>query len=119
MATVALSQNTALGGAGSILTATQNSSLVATTNTYTFVNDGKTLLICEKGANACTATVTTPGTQRGIAIADPAFTIAASVKYQILGPFPVDTFNDANGLCSVVFSETTGLIVAAVSTGLA
>lgn len=116
MAIVALTQSVATGGAGATVAATANTSLTATTNTYTFFNDGKTMLVYEKGASACTATVTTPGTVRGVAVADPAHTIAASTKGQFAGPWPTDVFNDpATGLCSVVFSETTGLIVYVVS----
>lgn len=118
MATVALTQHTATGTAGATVAATANTSLTATTNTYTFVNDGKTMLCYEKGAGACTATVTTPGTIRGVAIADPTHTIAASTKGQFAGPFAPDVVNDSNGLCSVVFSETTGLIVYVVSPGI-
>jgi len=116
VAIVALTEtvSTAPGIGGVTAAITQNTGLVATTNSYTFQNDGKTILVCAKGAGACTATLTTPGTVRGVGIADPAYTLAASTNYQVIGPFAVDLANDASGLATVTFSETTGLIVGVV-----
>lgn len=117
MAIVALTQVQASGGGGGAVTNTPNTGLTATTNTYTFQNDGKTLVRCAKtGAGACTVTATTVATARGgIAIADPTYTVPASTGNVTLGPFAPDLFNDASGLCSLVFSETTGLSVEVVS----
>lgn len=118
MSTVALTQQstgaTRDGGTG--LTTSANSSLTATTNTYTFINDGRTIVRCNKtGAGACTVTATTPATVRGVAIADPTYTVPATTGNVYLGPFSPDIFNDANGLVSLVFSETTGLTVEVIS----
>jgi hypothetical protein len=119
MAIVALTEtvSTAPGIGGVTAALTQNTGLTASTNTYTFNNDGKTMLVCKKGAGACTVTLTTPGTQRGVAIADPTYTLAANTEFQVIGPFPVDMVNDSSGLASVVFSETTGLVVGVLHLG--
>ncbi len=105
----------ATGSAGPILTATQNGSL-STSDTYRFQNNGKTILSCDKGAGTCTATATTPGTLRGVGIADPTFTIAASTEDQIIGPFDPALFNDADGYCTFAFTvDVVGLTVTVIA----
>lgn len=113
MAEVALTPAVA-PGTGATVAVTQASSLTATTNNHTFVNDGRTVLVCAKGASACTVTVATPATVRGVAVAEHTYTLAANTNYQLIGPFPPDVFNDSDGKVSIVFSETTGLIVGTI-----
>lgn len=108
MATQTYTPSTAPGNGGATVAATQNGSM-ATGDTHRFLNDGKTILSFDKGANACTLTVTTPNTVRGVAVADPTFTIAASTEDQIVGPFAPDVFNDSDGYVSFTISENTGL----------
>lgn len=82
---------------------------------YQFPNDGRTILHVKKsGAGSCVATVVTPGTVGvgDLAIADRTVTIAASTGDVMIGPLPPSVYNDANGLCSVTFSEITGLTMA-------
>lgn len=98
------------GPAGATKALTQRTP--TTTDTFTLECDDKTVLVCNKGAGACTVTAVTPGSVRGAAIADPTFTLAASTNFQVIGPFPRDLYGDANGKVTLSFSEVTGLIVA-------
>lgn len=83
------------------------------TGTYTFTNDGRTILHCTKvGATDCTVTVTTPGEVDGNAIADPTYTVPAKGGEKWIGPFPVKTYGEE---VTVAFSNATGLSVAVVS----
>lgn len=113
MATVTWTPNNLVGNGGATVAGTQNGSL-STSDTYRFINTGKEVISFDKGAGACTVTVTTPGTQRGIAIADPTFTVAASTEDQFIGPFSPDVFNDSDGYVSMTFSEITGLTATVV-----
>ncbi len=84
-------------------------------DTYTFPNDGRTFLHCKKvGAGACVATITTPRTIGGLAVADPTVTIPATTGDKMIGPFNPDNFQASDGLVTVAFSEITGLSVAVV-----
>lgn len=99
------------GGSGAALTTSYNGSL-SISDTYLFPNDGRTFLHAKKsGAGACTVTASTPANARGLAIADPTYTVPASTGDVIIGPFAPDLFNDANGKVSVTLSEITGLSV--------
>lgn len=116
MATVPLTPQVGTGGSGAALTNVANAQ--ATGNTYTFQNDGKTLLHFEKtGAGSCTVTVTSPATVGGLAVADPTFTVPASTGDVWIGPFRPDLFNDSNGLVSFTVSEATGLTVDIITPG--
>lgn len=107
MATQTFTPTTAPGNGGATVAATQNVPLTA--DTHKFLNDGKTILLFDKGSNACTVTVTTPNTVRGVAVADPTFTIAANTEDQVIGPFAPDVFNDADGYVSFTISEQTAI----------
>jgi hypothetical protein len=92
------------------LTPVQTGSLTATTVDYVFKNSGKTFLYLVKaGAGDCIATVTTPVTVDGKAVADLAVTVVATSGVKMVGPFPPSIFNDGNGDARVMFSEITGL----------
>lgn len=95
-------------------TAYTSTGLVASSNNYLFVNDGRVLLHFKKtGAGACTVAVTTPGTMGGLAIADLSVSVAATTGDVIVGPFPASLFNDANGKVTFTLSDTVGLSIAA------
>lgn len=118
MSTIALTQLVANGNGGAG-TPNGTTNTLATGNTYTFQNDGKTILkFLKTGANACTVTITTPGTVNGIAVADPTVNVPATTGNVWVGPFRPDLFNDANGLCSFTVSEATALSVDCISLGL-
>ena len=97
------------------VTVTRHGSL-STSDTYKFRNDGKTRLLVEKsGAGACTLTMVTPATVRGLAVSDKTATIAASTGDVALGPFPPSLYNDENGDMTVSFSEITGITAAVIA----
>lgn len=85
-----------------------------------FVNDGKTLLefVNSSGANAYTITVATPATIEGLAVADVAVSMQAGVgERRVVGPFPINAFNDANGKVQITYTGTapaTDLTVAVI-----
>lgn len=96
------------------VTVTRHSSL-STSDTYKFRNTGKTrLLVTKSGAGACTLTIVTPATVRGLAVSDKTVTVAASTGDMAVGPFPPSLYNDENGDVSVTFSEITGIIAAVI-----
>lgn len=94
---------------------TANGSL-SISDTYRFLNDGKTIMVARKtGAGTCNFTVTTPRTVGGsLSVGEFTGTIAASTGYVMLPPLDPDLFNDANGYASVTFDNITGLDVAVV-----
>lgn len=83
----------------------------------TFVPDDRTLLYV-KNSNAATRTiaVTTPPTFRGLAVPDPAPTIAASgASDLVMGPFPADLYADpVTGLCTITPSAAAGVSYAVI-----
>jgi len=94
------------------LTPVYTGSLTATTVDYVFKNNGRVFIHAKKaGAGDCTATVTTPVTVDGKAVADLAVTVVATTGDKMIGPLPPAIFNDGNGDARVMFSEITGLTV--------
>ncbi|MCT2276316.1 MULTISPECIES: hypothetical protein [Micromonospora] len=65
---------------------------------------------------AITATVVTPGTVAGLAIADLDITVPAG-GYAVRGPWPADVFGDAAGLVSLTYSTHVGLSFGAWKVG--
>lgn len=93
--------------------ATYNS--LVTTNEYLVRNNGRTFLHCKKtGANACTVTIIPQVTPEGYTITSPTVSIPATTGDKMIGPFPMDIFNDSNGDLHFTLSEVTGLTVAVV-----
>lgn len=109
MAVIPLTSQDLLAGG----TTTAYTGSLSTSNTYTFVNDGKVFLHFKKsGAGSCTVTIVTPGTVSGLAIADQTITVPASTGDVMVGKLTVDLFNDpATGLVTFSLSEITGLTV--------
>jgi hypothetical protein len=98
--------------------------------TYTFPNDGHTLLhFLKTGANACTATISAPGLAywdqtHGQRLADRLVTVPANTGNVIAGPFPAGIYNNSivragqtDSDVTFTLSETTGLSVAALQVG--
>lgn len=108
MATVAL-QPDVMTEAG--VAATYTAPLVA--NTYTFRNNGKTLLHIKKGANACNVTIASPKIVHGHAVAGDVVAVPATSE-RFIGPFDHEVYDDVNHDVSVTFSEVTGLTVAVI-----
>ncbi|MEV0805733.1 hypothetical protein [Micromonospora sp. NPDC050200] len=63
-----------------------------------------------------TVTVATPGTVRGLAIADLDIVVPAG-GYAVRGPWPADVFGDAAGLVSLTYSTEVGLSFGAWKVG--
>src|SRR5689334_19330716 len=82
----------------------------------TFTPDDRTFLYVKNtNASTRTITITTPGTVRGLAIADPGPTIAATTGELVLGPFPADLYADpTTGLCTVTPSASAGVTYAVI-----
>lgn len=80
-----------------------------------FPNDGRTFIQL-KNTNAAnrTVTVATQVTVDGKAVADDAIVIPLTSGDKMIGPFPPDIYNDANGLVQLTYDAVTNLTVAAV-----
>lgn len=112
MAVVAWTNLALTGGGGAALPVVLNGTL-STSNTYTFPAGNNVFVHARKtGAGACTATAVTPGSVRGVGIADTTYTIPATTGDVMMGPFPPDLFADANGLVTISFSDIAGLSAA-------
>lgn len=77
-------------------------------NGNSFVNTGKEIINVTATSAASTVTVTVPAQKAcsfGVsnAVHDYTMTLSATDN-KMLGPFPPERFNDANGLCTVNFS---------------
>lgn len=108
MATLSVSQITTAGIADPSLT-------TAAGGGDQFSNNGKTYL---KVANATGATVTvTIASQQACSQGATHNTTAsvASGQTKLLGPFPADRYNDANGYVQVSYSGVTSITVGAVA----
>lgn len=99
------------------LVATYNSGLVASPDTYRFVNNGRTKIHVKKsGAGACTVTIPLASTVDGQAPASKTVSIPASTGDKFIGPFPKAYYNDAGGdVSGITFSEVTGLTIAVIT----
>jgi uncharacterized Zn-binding protein involved in type VI secretion len=80
----------------------------------TFPNTGQEQFIIKNGdASSHTVTFGIQQTVDGQAVANAAQTINAG-QTQILGPFPVGTYNDTQGLVHVTYSAVTSVTVKVV-----
>jgi len=88
---------------------------LATGNTYTFRNNGKTLLhVKNTGGAATTVTVNSPATLRGHAVAADAVVVPATNGDKFIGPFPQDVYGDQNHDVSFTLSVVAGVTVAVI-----
>lgn len=95
---------------------TKNGSL-STSDEYLFLNDGNTILIVENGgAEATDVTITTPGTEGGLAIEDRKVTVANATE-KVIGPFSKRRYNDDAEKIHVKLSKVTSVTVQALSLG--
>jgi hypothetical protein len=86
----------------------------AASATDQFSNDGKTVLRI-KGGTAPTGTVTVSSTpcSHGRSNEDIAQVVSADTDY-LMGPFPPEQYNDANGMVQIATSPTTDIELAAI-----
>jgi len=91
-------------------------SYVAVASQDQFLNDGKTVIMVKNGGGS--ADVVTISGQKTCSHGD-AHNISKSVAmtsgHTMLGPFPKDIYNDANGYVKVNHSFTTSVTIAVVS----
>ncbi len=81
----------------------------------TFGNSGKQFLYIYNGNGAtCTVTVTSQPTIDGLAVADLTVSILTTAA-KLIGPFPTNVYNDANGLVTVVCSVTSSVTILVLS----
>lgn len=79
-----------------------------------FANDGKVALYVDNGgANSINVTFATEVTVDGLTLPDRVVAVANGVA-KLIGPFPTTTYNDANGLVQVTYSEVTSVTVAPI-----
>lgn len=87
---------------------TDNDTAATSSNVYYFQNDGRVKLLVASTAG-CTATVETTATLEGLAVADYTATVGAT-KQMVLGPFPMNTYNDSQGRAKLTVSANSEVI---------
>jgi len=81
---------------------------------HSVANDGSVILHIVNGGGApITVTIVTPGTVDGLAIADREVIVAASAN-RLIGPFPREHYNQADGTVHVNFSGVASVTAAAL-----
>jgi len=70
--------------------------------------NGRTVIRILNGAEAIVATVVTPGTVGGLAIADQVNNIGAN-KIEYMGPFDPNIYNNAGGFLQLKFDKVVGV----------
>lgn len=60
-----------------------------------------------------TVTFVTQSTVDGLAVTDLAITVPATTGDKMVGPFPPDIYNDANGFVQITYSAVTALTIGA------
>lgn len=77
-------------------------------------NNGRVFLQVKNAAgSSITVTVASQKTILGLAVADVTVTVPATTGDKMIGPFPPDVFNDAQGQITVTFSAVSSVTVAA------
>ena len=85
-------------------------------DTFNVFGPGVFLYVKNTNASTRTITLTTPNAYRGLAVADPGPTIAATTGELILGPLMQDLYMDpSTGVGTVTPSATPGVTLALVS----
>lgn len=93
----------------------QTMTAIDATDTYTFSNDGRTVLFfINAGASSATITVTSTITIDGQAVADRTYTLPNNSIVQPLGPFNTSVYNDSSDLVTFSNDLATGVTVGVV-----
>lgn len=95
------------------LTAGLEPTLTGCTSPDYFVNDGRIFIYLFAGATQAIATVDSvkpcdQGVDHNVVVTVPA------TEYRMIGPFPTDRFNDANGKVKITYDNVTTITVAAI-----
>lgn len=107
MAEIAVTVYDATRAAASTANYTDNKTAAVSGNNYNIPNNGRVGLILECTAGS-TATISTPGTTDGLAIADLTVTTTAA-KVQLWGAFPTSIYTNAAGVMVVTVAANTNL----------
>lgn len=79
-------------------------------------NDHGYLHVKNGGGSPITVTVLVPGnTKYGLANPDPTISVPATTGERIIGPFPADMADPADGLVAITYSGVTTVTVAAIT----
>lgn len=87
---------------------TDQDTTVSAADTYYVPNNGRVVLLVTS-TPGCTVTIETPGTVDGLAVTDLTATIGAA-KQHVLGPFPGQVYNRADGTVKVTFSAAADVL---------
>jgi hypothetical protein len=85
---------------------------IASTDTYQFANDGRTIVIAKADTTA-NLTLDIERTLDGQSVTDPV--VALTTDWKVLGPFPPAIYNDASGFCSFTTSAAGDAVVVRIS----
>lgn len=86
-------------------------------NTYQTPNDGRVFIeVANGGGSPDTVTIITNKTIGGLAVADRTVLVAAGAT-KLIGPFPPDIYNDADGLLNWTHSFITSVTHRALHLG--
>jgi len=85
----------------------------ATTDGFYFANNGRVFCGIKCTGSSVTATFQTPQSNTGLAVADLVVTVPATTGDIMVGPFPPESFNDAQGRVLVTFSSATATTLGA------
>lgn len=78
-------------------------------------NNGRVFLhVKNAGGSICNVTIETPGTVDGLAVADRTVAVAATTGDAMIGPFPENVYDQADGTINVDFDQVTSVTVAAL-----
>lgn len=75
--------------------------------------DGKSVIEVKNGGSQITVTIQTPATVSGLAVAEQVVTIPATTGDKIIGPFPPNTYNQADGDVYIDFSAVASVTIGA------
>jgi hypothetical protein len=78
-----------------------------------FDNDGKTFLHVVNTTTACVVTIDIAKTVDGQAVTDPTVTVPEN-EDRMIGPFPPNIYNDADGHVNVSYDDESNVTVAAL-----
>lgn len=73
-----------------------------------FANDGKVLAIVynDHATDPRTITFVTQKTVDGLSVTDLTVTVTAANDAKLVGPFPVEIYNDSDGMVQVTYSDS-------------
>lgn len=90
---------------------------LSASNNYQLINDGRMFLyVTNGGGSPCVVTIVSQKTDAGLALADRTVSVTNG-EDRMIGPFPPQIYNDANGKINVTLSFITSVTLAALYLG--